>query len=187
MHLIYEEEGKYNFLYNSPQIIAQDIVMKLYSMLLEWLIDLQDEFIELKNNLNNIKDKRTIINNRFNRFNNDIIEEWDKKEKYFKIKKVIFYNIIIIINIFIYYYASSFCSIYKSTQKYLIKDFLNGQLTSLIFCLFSCFINSIIKIIFLKFKYGKSKKKLYNILKHWSILFILEIILEILVTIFYII
>ena len=40
MHLIYEEEGKYNFIYNSPQIIAQDIVMKLYSMLLEWLIDL---------------------------------------------------------------------------------------------------------------------------------------------------
>ena len=190
MHLIYEEEGKYNFLYNSPQIIIQDIVMKVFSTFFEWLIDLQDQFIKIKNNLKKEKNDNENNSNNENgidRFNDEIIMEINKNKKNFKIYFVIFRIIIILINMFAFYYASCFFTIYKSTQIHILKDFLIGQLTSLIFCLFSCFINSIIKIIFLKFKYGKCKKKLYNILKHWSILFILEIILEILVTIFYII
>ena len=55
MHLLYEEEGKYNFLYNCPQIIAQDLAMILFSFLFESLINYQENFIKIKNNLNNIK------------------------------------------------------------------------------------------------------------------------------------
>ena len=181
MHSIYKEEGKYNFLYNSPQIIAQDIVMKIFSILFEWLIDLQDQFIEIKNNLNNKKKVNdNIINNEndIDRFNDNIIREINKKNC-FKIKVFIFCIIMIFINVFAFYYASCFSTIYKNTQLHILKDFLIGQLTSLILCLILCFINSTIKIIFLKCRYGKCKKKLFNILKKIPIFFFMEISLDI--------
>ena len=189
MHSIYKEEGKYNFLYNSPQIIAQDIVMKVFSTFFEWLIDLQDQFIEIKNNLKKEKNDNENNSNNENgidRFNDEIIMEINKNKKNFKIYFVIFRIIIILINMFAFYYASCFFTIYKSTQIHILKDFLNGQLTSLIFCLFSCLIYSIIKKILSKCRYGKHKKRLFYILKKIPIFFAIEILLEILVTIFYI-
>ena len=189
MHSIYKEEGKYNFRYNSPQIIIQDIVMKVFSTFFEWLIDLQDQFIEIKNNLNKEKNDNENNSNNENgidRFNDEIIMEINQNKKNFKIYFVIFCIIIILINIFAFYYAICFFTIYKSTQIHILKDFLNGQLTSLIFCLFSCLIYSIIKKIFSKCRYGNHKKSLFYILKEFPILFAIEILLEILATIFYI-
>ena len=135
---------------------------------------------EKNDNENNINNENGV-----DRFNDEIIMEINKNKKNFKIYFVIF-CIIIIINIFAFYYASCFFTIYKSTQIHILKDFLNGQLTSLIFCLFSCLIYSIIKKILSKSIYGKHKKRLFYILKKFPIFFDIEILLEILATIFYI-
>ena len=82
----------------------------------------------------------------------------------------------IVINGFAFHYASCFSTIYKSTQIHILKDFLFGQLTSLILCIILCFINSTIKVLFLKCGYCKCNKKFFNILK--KITFFMEISLD---------
>ena len=63
MHKIYKEVGEYNVIYNLPIIFVSDISMKLMSMVFEKLIDYQDEFIELRIELNNIKSQLKTIKN----------------------------------------------------------------------------------------------------------------------------
>ena len=162
MHLLYKEEGKYNILYNCPQIIAQDLAMIFFSFLFESLINYQENFIKLKNNLNNI-----------------IFHE-EYKNMLSK-KRISFYIIILIINIFGWYYISCFCVVYKNTQKYILLDFLYAILFNLISSIISCFIKASIKFIFIKSEYGKIKGIIFNILKSDYIYFLFEFILEIIV------
>ena len=164
MHLLYKEEGKYNFLYNSPQIIAQDLAMILFSFLFESLINYQENFITIKNNLINI----------------DVQIRY--RTDYMIVKKrITFYIIILIINLFGCYYISCFCYVYKSTQKYILKDFSYAIAFNLLSCIFYCLIKVSIKFIFIKIEYGKNKGIIFDILKSSYIYFLFEVILEIIV------
>ena len=53
LHKIYEDQGKYNFLYQIPQILYSTIVTQIISSLLEKLSLSQDEILKIKEN--NIK------------------------------------------------------------------------------------------------------------------------------------
>ena len=126
MHLLYKEEGKYNFLYNCPQIIAQDLAMIFFFFFFLFLINYQEIFIKIKNNLNNIIIKK------------------DYKYMLGK-KRISFYFITLIINIFGWYYISCFCAVYKNTQKYILLDFLYAIAFNFISSIFSCLIKASIK------------------------------------------
>ena len=126
-------------------------------------INNQEIFIKITNNLNNL-----IFQHNYNlsKMSNKIIS---------------FYIIILITNLFCWYYISCFCVVYKNTQKYMLLDFLYAILFNLIFSIFSCLIKASIKFIFIKSEYGKYKGIIFNILKSDYIYFLFEFILEIIV------
>ena len=57
MHKIMEDDGEYNPLYRLPRILISDISQKIISYLLSEFIDFQDNFIELKINLDEANEK----------------------------------------------------------------------------------------------------------------------------------
>ena len=291
MHKIYEDDGKYNLLYRLPKIFISDLSMAFISKLLEYLIDFQDYFIDIKINLDisneeeiqgnyninnklmekiknleiksneeklnlnnkkndnknhnhiniqnlsikssersleskvkrrNIKNekeknkesrnisnkiirskKRRNISNQANKKRNisnkkeKILQNESQKNtknvdkgcpnkeeqaksiiKSFKIRKIIFYVLIVLINIFSWYYASCFCAVYRATQKHLFIDFIVGRLIILINCLIACLINIIIKVIVIKGNYSKIKKYILKIFNSEIFNFIIEKVIE---------
>ena len=108
MHKLYEDEGKFDFIYQLPQI--------LYSYLISIIIGMPLEILALsQDNISDFKEKRIkkFVNKR-------------AKNLRFKLKiKFIFYFIISTIFLLsFWYYLSMFCAVYKNTQLHLIKDTL---------------------------------------------------------------
>ena len=109
MHKIYEEKGKFQFLYQLPQIIYSSIISQILNWLLQLLALSEDLILEFKNNNNN-------------EYNVD-----ERKIKLIKILliKFILYFIISSIFLFIFwFYISLFCYIYENTQMHLLNDTL---------------------------------------------------------------
>ena len=108
MHEIYENEGKDILIYRFPQIIYSTIITTTINYLVKYISLSQKNILELKND----KD--------IEKFNNKI-------EIIFKcliIKFNLFFDISFLFLFLFWYYISCFCSVYKNTQKYLIKDTL---------------------------------------------------------------
>ena len=111
MHKIYEENGNYNFGYKIPLIIIADIASNLgYALFEVLLIDIQEKLIELKKNMDETERNKLAI----------------KIEKKFKIKRIIFYIISFLLQIFVWYFISCFFALYTNTQIQLLLDFLIG-------------------------------------------------------------
>ena len=109
---------------------------------------------------------------------NEKIELWNKIRKSFLINRIIFYIIIIILNIFNWYYASCFCAVYKKTQKHIFFDFLYGIPINLISCLLACIINIILRILIIKGNYSCFRKYFFTIINYSLISFIIEKLIE---------
>ena len=110
MHKIYEEKGKFQFLYQLPQIIYSSIISQILNWLFQLLALSEDLILEFKNNN---------YNNEYN------IEK--RKIKLIKklLIKFILYFIISLIFLFIFwFYISLFCYIYENTQMHLLNDTL---------------------------------------------------------------
>ena len=60
MHKIYDKEGNYNIINSLPQIFVSNLTMEIINLGYEELIDFQEKFIELKNNLelSNIEEEK---------------------------------------------------------------------------------------------------------------------------------
>ena len=106
MHKIYEDEGKYDFLYQIPQMLYSTIVSQVLGSLLEKLTLSQDEIL-------NIKEKGEI---------KEMKKEIKNVIKCIKIKCFLFFMIGLILLLGFWYYLAAFCSVYYNTQKPLIKD-----------------------------------------------------------------
>ena len=106
MHKIYIDKGKYNFLYQIPQIFYSSLISNLISTLMLYSSLSEKEVIKLKNerNTQNLDDK---LNNTC---------------KILKIKFVLFFIISFIILFVFACYIACFCSVYSNTQIHLIKD-----------------------------------------------------------------
>ena len=109
---------------------------------------------------------------------NEKIELGNKIRKSFLINRIIFYIIIIILNIFNWYYASCFCAVYKKTQKHIFFDFLYGIPINLISCLLACIINIILRILIIKGNYSCFRKYFFTIINYSLISFIIEKLIE---------
>ena len=141
LHKIYEDQGKYNILYQIPQMLYSTIVSQIISSLLEKLSLSQDEISNLKDNSN--------------------LKEFKEKTKnivgYIRIKCIFYFIIGIIILFGFWYYLAAFCAVYYNTQIPLIKDSFISFGTSMLYP----FLLDLIPIIFRIFSLMNAKKCCY--------------------------
>ena len=130
MHKLYEDYGKFDFVYNIPQTIYSILISSFFTFLFE-LLALSDE------NLSQFKEKENIENIEF---------EKKKEIKYLKIKSIIFFIIGNIFLLFFCYYVSCFCAVYYNTQIHLIKDIFISFGTGMIYPFILTLIPTIIRI-----------------------------------------
>ena len=108
MHKIYIDKGKFNFLYQLPQIIYSTIISRIIDAIIKNLALSQDNISQLKQEKQ--KEKR------------DFDLEQKKLIRKIKIKFILFFIIDFMILLFFWYYITCFCGIYVNTQTHLIKD-----------------------------------------------------------------
>ena len=108
MHKIYEDHGKFQIIYQLPQIIYSSIISTILNALLKILALSEDAILNFKHN-KNIEGL------------NERIKELNKR---LQIKFILFFVISTIFILIFWYYLSMFCAIYINTQIHLIKDTL---------------------------------------------------------------
>ena len=145
MHKIYQDKGKYDLLFQIPQILYSTLISKLIDALIKNLALSQDNIVELK------KEKEK----------NNLEKKSDKVLKIIRIKIKAFFVIAFFILLFFWYYISCFCCIYDNTQIHLIKDTIISLIASLIYPFIINLIPSIFRISALRME-KQSGKYLYR-------------------------
>ena len=153
MHKIYEEGGSFNFIYNIPQIIYSDIISGIIDFLIKFLALSESDFIKLKNY--KYKDEKEL---------NMVAQKiWYN----IKVKFVFLFIIFAALLTLFFFYLGCFCSVYKNTQIYLIKDTIISFSTSMIYQIFIYLLPSLFRINSLK---NRKKECMYNFSKILQIL-----------------
>ena len=117
MHEIYEESGKFNFIYHIPQILYSTIISSSINIIIKTLSLSEKNILEIK------KEKKII----------DIKNKIKKVFKCLKIKFTFFFILSFIFLVLFWYYLSCFCAVYKNTQIHLLKDTLLSFCLSLLY------------------------------------------------------
>ena len=149
LHKIYEDGGKYDFIYQIPKMLYSTIVSQVISSLLEKLSLSQDLILELKE-----KGDIKLIKREIN-----------KVIKCIKIKCLFFFIIGIILLFSFWYYLSAFCAVYYNTQMALVKDNFISFITSMLYPFLFDLIPGIFRVLSLKIK----NKCLYMASKFFTI------------------
>ena len=116
MHKIYEDKGKFNFLYQIPQILYSTLISKFIDSLIKNLALSQDNVVSLKQ-----ENEKTNLDKKYRK----------KLLRVLKIKFTFFFIISFIILLLFWYYIACFCGIYVNTQMHLINDSVISLITSL--------------------------------------------------------
>ena len=106
MHKIHEDKGKFNIIYQIPQILYSSIITAVINMILKQLSLSEKNIIKIKQE------------NDINRMANTA----KKIKTCILIKFIIFFLLNSILLLFFWYFISCFCAVYKNTQIILIKD-----------------------------------------------------------------
>ena len=106
MHKIYEDKGKFNFIYQIPQILYSSIISSIINMIITSLSLSEKNILSIKQEKKDIDRKIILV------------------LKYLKMKIIIFFILIFTLLLLFWCYISCFCAIYKNTQIHLIKDTL---------------------------------------------------------------
>ena len=130
MHKIYEDKGKFNFLYQIPQILYSTLISKFIDGFIRKLALSQDNIVELKQE----KDKAKLN------------KKYIRTKRILKKKFIAFFLISFINLMFFWYYLICFCGIYVNTQMHLIKDSGFSLLTGLFIPFAMCLIPGIFRI-----------------------------------------
>ena len=190
MPIIFEILVDYQDKFIELKINLNESNKKIIKTEINKIVDSTENNNELTLGINKIRENSNQNINTENRFitdkninNNenykDIIGQ--KIKKSFKRNIIIFYIIIILLNLFSWYYASCFCAVYKKAQKFLLLDYALGILLSLISCLLSSFFYLIYKIVIIKGKYSNVKKYIFKVINTDFLFFIIEKILELII------
>ena len=148
MHKIYEDKGKFDFIYQLPKIIYSFLISSVLDTLLKLLALSEDYILDLKKNK---------INKNLNK----------RHSKLYKKLKIILLTFVIVSSISLslfWYYISIFCAVYKNTQIHLIKDTLISIGTSLLYPFIFYLFPGIFRIPALSNK-NKKRECLYNMSK----------------------
>ena len=145
MHKIYEDKGKFNFLYQLPKIIYSSLISFVLNMLLKLLALSESDILGFKGNKNdkNVEQRSTDLNNKLH------------------IKFVVYFIISSVFVLFFWPYISMFCAIYQNTQIHLIKDTLISFGLSLLYPFGICLLPGLFRIPSLSDK--KIKENIYII------------------------
>ena len=127
---IYQDKGKFNFLYQIPQILYSTLISGFVSVMVKNFALTKENIIELK--------KEEI--------KTDIDKKYEQLKKKLKIKFILFFVLAFIILLIIWYYITCFCGIYINTQSHLIKDLLISIVTSLLIPFALCVVPGIFRI-----------------------------------------
>ena len=147
MHKIYEDNGKFNFIYQIPQILYSTIISSVLIILVKMTALSEKNIIKIKNAKNE-----------------ELVKIKQSELKSINCKFVFFFIIIIIFTCFFWFYVGCFCSVYKNTQIHLINDTLISFVISLLYPLVIYLIPGIFRIPALNNK-EKKEEFLYNISK----------------------
>ena len=148
MHKIYEEEGKYNFIYQIPQILYSTIISSVILIIVKTLAIVEKNVLKIKNCEEGQEIKKV----------------YKSQLKIIKIKFVCFFVIVYIFLLLFLYYVGCFCAVYKNTQIQLLTDTLISFLTSLLYPLAIYLIPGIFRISAINDKENK-KACMYNFSK----------------------
>ena len=145
IHKIYEDEGKFNFFYQIPQIIYSSLISVFINILIKQLALSEKAILKIKQEKINI--------------------ELNIKQKVLftklKIKFTAFFTLTLIILMVFWAFITCFCGVYKNNQSHLIKDSLVGFIISLIYPFAKYLIPGIFRISALK-TIKKDKKCMYK-------------------------
>ena len=134
IHKIYEDKGKYNFIYLIPYIAFAFLIAHTLCIILKYFSLSEKNICEIK------REKKY----------EDAIERKDKVKRCIIIKYICFFVIGIIFLLFLWYYLSSFGAVYQNTQFYLIKNTLICFCFALIYPFFINLFPGIFRIYSLK-------------------------------------
>ena len=116
IHKIYQDRGKFNFLYQIPQTLYSTLITKLIDILIKNLALPQDTIVVLKQE----------------KIKKNLEKKHKKLLRILNIKFFLFFVLSFIILIFFWYYISCFCGVYINSQTHLIKDSLISLVVSLL-------------------------------------------------------
>ena len=151
MHKFYIDKGKYDIIYQLPEIAYSTLITTVFGVILNFLALFEDMILDLKN-----KNKKIYLKNLDNNYI-DII-----KKLY--IKSIFYFIISSLFVLCFWYYLAMFCAIYINTQIHLIKDTLTSFGLSLVYPFFIYLLPGIFRIISLSNKKNKLNC-LYNFSK----------------------
>ena len=144
MHQIYEDKGNFNIIYQLPQIIYSSIISLVLNQILKILSLSERNILKLKS------------------LEKDIDEESKCIKKTINIKFILFFILSFTILLFLGFYLSCFCVVYKNTQIYLLKDTLISFGSSFITPLIINLFPGLFRIPALK---SNNKRYIYNFSK----------------------
>ena len=119
MHKVYEDNGKFNIIYQIPQILYSTLVSMIINKLLKYLSLSENSILDLKNE----KNKKVATG------------KSQKIEKSLKIKLFVYFILGFLLMLFFWYFISTFCAVYSNTQTILIK---NTLISFLIYMIYPC-------------------------------------------------
>ena len=143
MHVIYQEKGKFNIIYQIPKIVYSAIISGAFTFIIKFLSLTEKAIINFKNEKNI---------NLINRNEKEVIKSINKRI-------IVFFIISFIFLVFFWYYISCFCVVYNNTQIHLIKDFISSFVLSLIYPFFIHLLPGIFRIYALK---ANNRDKIYK-------------------------
>ena len=144
MNKINKDYGKYDILFQIPQIMYSTLISAVINMILRQLSLSEKQILIIKNENNYINAKKKSKSIR----------------ECLKIKLGIFFTLSLILMLFFWYFISCFCAVYKNTQKILIIDTLISFIISMIYPFGLNLIPGFFRIPALRTK-DKDKKYLY--------------------------
>ena len=117
MHKIYVDKGKYDLVYQLPQILYSTLISIAINIFLKTLALSENDILKLK---------KTKLQKNEQQIKDALINK-------LQIKFILYFIMSTILSLFFWYYISMFCAIYKNTQIHLIKDTLTSFCLSLIY------------------------------------------------------
>ena len=153
MDKIYQDKGKFNFLYQIPQILYSALISRFIDSLIKKFALSQEDIVEFK------QDKeKTELN-----------KKTEKLIKKFKIKFILYFLLTFISLNFFWFYGTCFCGVYINTQTHLINDSIISAITSLLIPFGLYIIPSVFRISALRAE-KQNRKLLYKFsmfLENW--------------------
>ena len=113
IHQLYNDYGKYKFIYQIPQICYSTIISAIITIFIKFMSLSENYIISLKHSEN--------------------LDNYSKIRKCLFIKFLLFFILILILLLSFWYYLGCFCAVFKNSQIFLIKDTFYSFLLSLLY------------------------------------------------------